>query len=1001
MKVKTSEAKQYGMSKTHMSDFDWWRLKGYQLKSIEKVGTEKVYEVESCYSQELLDLLDVKQPHQLLDIIDILRFISTYGYVNKQLFQTASGMKKMRWEKALQRLTDLFILRPYQSGETLEGSYDDADYADPNYVLQYGKDVYDLAQRNKVTDYMGKKRDIEIGVSVGELDRAEAYAELNKTSPYIAVRTESYCVNKDFEIYYEELVKRVPNVMAVETLNEDQMHVVDLIGEMDKDIFSLNSRGGTGKTYLISKVAPYYDYSPSELLFMAPTNKAVGQLATKGGNPNAKTVTKALMYHEKNDHDVKIEINDEVHEVVVPKFSPITVGRFEHLKLIVLDEASMVNQERMERIKDKLKDANKHSSDNCKLVMMGDAVQLKPVEGETNIDFTQHADFELTRSMRTADEVLRNFINGYREGRSFAMERPESDRIQTFNRIDESIEALKNVDVVLCYTNKNVNFVNSIMRSLRGYTDHYPQVGDILMATSNFGNFENSATYKVTSRSERELDGDDEWGYNYGLQGVEDGKSHKYHMKEWEFELNYTPGKVLSVDHLCRIPNKEDEDYYKKAALTPKFVFGYSMTVHKSQGSDWDNVAVYYDTPAVVSFDEETSFLYTAVSRAKEDLVLIGFPWWRKREEKEVEVVEDVFDDVNISLPRPTVGISVFTRYNSSGYDVGAFKNDQSNYYKKDAFDFITKYYMNKRILDFSRDIDVDSYNAVKEKQDYFIVGNVPSRGSVNGDDIVKDMVVIDVDGYRKTIPQLAEKFVTLLPNTKAFIFPTLGHNTYLGRAKEWDKGNVEAGMTRARIIIPTDQTFTGVDEGRINKYVADMLELDYDHASDTSKQLMGLGVHTPLTTSIDFQLIDGKPLKIADAFKSVPADVNRHKRKRVFQAKEVSQEFEVAKGDLWKTFESYVQTNSEALADTSLYYKVMSVVAYAVLTGTVSEQFGFDMVELMAVDYSNVSGKNLTDVSENNAHTLKGFMTNGYGAKNIYSFFNMPKPLKADDWLL
>ena len=52
------------------------------------------------------------------------------------------------------------------------------------------------------------------------------------------------------------------------------------------------------------------------------------------------------------------------------------------------------------------------------------------------------------------------------------------------------------------------------------------------------------------------------------------------------------------------------------------FEFGYAITVHKSQGSEWDHVVVFEERFGDNEFYKK--WLYTAVTRAKERLLIIG-----------------------------------------------------------------------------------------------------------------------------------------------------------------------------------------------------------------------------------------------------------------------------------------------------------------------------------------------------------------------------------------
>ena len=62
----------------------------------------------------------------------------------------------------------------------------------------------------------------------------------------------------------------------------------------------------------------------------------------------------------------------------------------------------------------------------------------------------------------------------------------------------------------------------------------------------------------------------------------------------------------------------------EKFMLPPlvRMQFGYALTVHKSQGSEWDNV-VYYTTKKDQYIIKEPNLNYTAVTRARNDVHIL------------------------------------------------------------------------------------------------------------------------------------------------------------------------------------------------------------------------------------------------------------------------------------------------------------------------------------------------------------------------------------------
>ena len=71
--------------------------------------------------------------------------------------------------------------------------------------------------------------------------------------------------------------------------------------------------------------------------------------------------------------------------------------------------------------------------------------------------------------------------------------------------------------------------------------------------------------------------------------------------------------------------------YYSELRIDPYFnavriSFGYAMTVHKSQGSEWENVFIYFDPNTKKTNENYFRWMYTAVTRSSKKLFLINPP---------------------------------------------------------------------------------------------------------------------------------------------------------------------------------------------------------------------------------------------------------------------------------------------------------------------------------------------------------------------------------------
>jgi exodeoxyribonuclease-5 len=74
-------------------------------------------------------------------------------------------------------------------------------------------------------------------------------------------------------------------------------------------------------------------------------------------------------------------------------------------------------------------------------------------------------------------------------------------------------------------------------------------------------------------------------------------------------------------DHVQRDPDRERRDWRELRGLV-ETSWGYAITCHKSQGSQWENVIVYDDRLSRTA-DDRARWLYTAITRAERGLVLL------------------------------------------------------------------------------------------------------------------------------------------------------------------------------------------------------------------------------------------------------------------------------------------------------------------------------------------------------------------------------------------
>jgi exodeoxyribonuclease-5 len=106
----------------------------------------------------------------------------------------------------------------------------------------------------------------------------------------------------------------------------------------------------------------------------------------------------------------------------------------------------------------------------------------------------------------------------------------------------------------------------------------------------------------------------------------EDGKALAgYYRQDGDDDGEPQPKKLrvytgFFLDHQKFDPGRDEKDWKLKRGMV-EATFGYAITCHKSQGSQWDNVLVWDDGLGKTR-RERSRWLYTAITRASEALVI-------------------------------------------------------------------------------------------------------------------------------------------------------------------------------------------------------------------------------------------------------------------------------------------------------------------------------------------------------------------------------------------
>ncbi len=339
-------------------------------------------------------------------------------------------------------------------------------------------------------------------------------------------------------------------------------------------VMRLFGYAGTGKTTLARHIAGDVD---GEVKFAAFTGKAALVMRAKGC-VNATTIH-SLIYKARETEDEQ------------PSFELWDGAPASKAKLIVIDECSMVDAELGRDL----------LSFGVPLLVLGDPAQLPPIAGAGF--FTEHPpDAMLTEVHRQAkDDPIVRLSMQVREGGRLAP--GDYGRSQVVRRDALDPARVLKADQVLVGRNATRRAYNARMRERRGLAEPLPVAGDKLVCLRNnrkkglFNGGLWNVKERAVSRSRlvtMRIAPDEDVG---------SGKIRKVTVRPECFS-----GGIETLEWPLRKPYDE-------------FDFGYVLTVHKAQGSQWDEVVLFDESFAFP--DSRARWLYTGITRAARSLTVV------------------------------------------------------------------------------------------------------------------------------------------------------------------------------------------------------------------------------------------------------------------------------------------------------------------------------------------------------------------------------------------
>lgn len=467
---------------------------------------------------------------------------------------------------------------------------------------------------------------------------------------------------KDAPAFYRTLKEDFPHIPT----NKQDILLQQLSHYLfDKDfnrVFLLKGFAGTGKTTIIGSLVKNLWKAQFSSVLMAPTGRAA-KVISNYSNREAFTIHRKIYFPKKEKGGgVSFTLQPNKHRRC----------------LFIVDEASMISDrtsdsklfENGSLLDDMMQFV--YSGHHCKLLLIGDDAQLPPVKLEVSpaldikvlsMQYNKEVDhILLDEVMRQAADsgilsnatTIREFLaDGFYEDFKFNIQ-GHSDIIrlidghEIMDAINDSYDQVgKEETVIIVRSNKRANLYNQQIRQRILYQEEEISAGDHLMvvknnyfwldAKSDAGFIANGDIVRILEiYAIKEL-----YGFRFAEVKVEmvDYPTMKAFDTVVMLDVLTMETPSLTFEDGDKLYKEVQLDYADEKSNYKRFLkikgnkffnalqvkFSYAITCHKSQGGQWDTIFIEQPYLPEGMNKDYLRWLYTAVTRAKNKLYLIGF----------------------------------------------------------------------------------------------------------------------------------------------------------------------------------------------------------------------------------------------------------------------------------------------------------------------------------------------------------------------------------------
>jgi exodeoxyribonuclease-5 len=401
-----------------------------------------------------------------------------------------------------------------------------------------------------------------------------------------------------------------------------------------QQVFSIAGYAGTGKSTIVKFLVDDLGLDDDEVLYGTFTGKAAFVLRRKG-TPCRTIHSLVYRVHEANEQkiaaareelealerqageltgvertlaDAQIQsLRTEIKDMRRPRFGLNEESPVRDCRMLVLDEVSMVGPEMEADV----------LSFGKPVLVLGDPGQLPPIKGAGAFS-RREPDVMLTEIHRQAAEsaVIR-LATMARRGEAIPYGQHDQFVWKMSSR-NVTPEQLLRGGQVICGKNATRFALNNAMRRAAGFNGSALPTGPGEKVIC----LKNDNALGLLNGMFVELDGIERFDEERLRAAITTEEGELIGGKDKKGKANKLPIYVGHfLDHEKFDPERDERDWRIKRRLI-EVTFGYAITCHKAQGSQWENIVVIDDRWGR-GREDRSRWLYTAITRAESGLVIL------------------------------------------------------------------------------------------------------------------------------------------------------------------------------------------------------------------------------------------------------------------------------------------------------------------------------------------------------------------------------------------